>query len=198
MAPTIFHICHLQNLSPRDNVLWFKFTFLCLNLQVCVLSHFSHVWLFGTLWTVALQAPLSMGFSRQELWRGLPFTSSGGFPTQGSNLHLLHLLHWQASTLLLAPYKSKGGQNLQWNPEIFLFFSKDIFSSFSHIQRFQAAHLAVDCLCPLRTECYQTRDWEMLLIFSEPSELNYYCWGEKSNYPSNLLSSWPRHPPPHN
>ena len=33
---------------------------------VSVLSHFSHVRLFVTLWTVALQAPLSMGFSRQE------------------------------------------------------------------------------------------------------------------------------------
>ena len=38
----------------------------------CMLSHFSHVWLFGTLWTVAWQAPLSMGFSRQEHWSGWP------------------------------------------------------------------------------------------------------------------------------
>ena len=34
---------------------------------------FSHVRLFMTPWTVALQAPLSMGFSRQEYWSGLPF-----------------------------------------------------------------------------------------------------------------------------
>ena len=40
----------------------------------CVLSHFSRVWLCVTLWTLALQAPLSMGFSRQEYWRGLPCT----------------------------------------------------------------------------------------------------------------------------
>ena len=38
-----------------------------------VLSHFRHVQLFATLWTVACQALLSMGFSRQEYWRGLPF-----------------------------------------------------------------------------------------------------------------------------
>ena len=37
-----------------------------------MLSHFSHVWLFVTLWTVALQAPQSMGFSRQEYSSGLP------------------------------------------------------------------------------------------------------------------------------
>ena len=40
--------------------------------MACVLSCFSHVPLFVTLWTVARQAPLSMGFSRQEHWSGLP------------------------------------------------------------------------------------------------------------------------------
>ena len=35
----------------------------------------SHVQVFATPWTVAHQAPLSMGFSRQEYWRGLPFPS---------------------------------------------------------------------------------------------------------------------------
>ena len=42
-----------------------------------VLSHFSHVWLFVTLWTIAHQAPPSLGFSRQEYWSGLPFPSPG-------------------------------------------------------------------------------------------------------------------------
>ena len=37
-----------------------------------VLSRFSHVQLFVTLWTIAHQAPLSMGFSWQEYWSGLP------------------------------------------------------------------------------------------------------------------------------
>ena len=36
-----------------------------------MLSRFSHVQLFATLWTVAFQAPLSTGFSRQEYWSGL-------------------------------------------------------------------------------------------------------------------------------
>ena len=43
----------------------------------------SHVQLFATPWTVALQAPLSMGFSRQEYWNGLPFPSSRDLPNQG-------------------------------------------------------------------------------------------------------------------
>ena len=38
-----------------------------------VLSCFSHVRFCATQWTIACQAPLSMGFSRQEYWRGLPF-----------------------------------------------------------------------------------------------------------------------------
>ena len=38
----------------------------------CMLSRFSHVQLCATLWTIARQAPLSMGFSRQEYWGGVP------------------------------------------------------------------------------------------------------------------------------
>ena len=49
----------------------------------CVLSRFSHVWLFVTLWTVACRAPLSMGFSRQGYWNGLPCPSPGNFPNPG-------------------------------------------------------------------------------------------------------------------
>ena len=37
-----------------------------------MLSHFNYVGFFVTLWIVARQAPLSMGFSRQEYWSGLP------------------------------------------------------------------------------------------------------------------------------
>ena len=43
----------------------------------------SHVRLFATPWTVAHQAPLSMGFSRQEYWSGLPFPSPGDLPSPG-------------------------------------------------------------------------------------------------------------------
>ena len=43
----------------------------------------SHVRLFVTPWTVAYQAPLSMGFSRQEYWNGLPFPSPEDLPYPG-------------------------------------------------------------------------------------------------------------------
>ena len=45
---------------------------------------------FATPWTVADQAPLSLGFSRQEYWSGLPYPPPGGILTQGLNFHLLH------------------------------------------------------------------------------------------------------------
>ena len=48
-----------------------------------VLSRFSHVPLFATVWTVARQAPLSMGYFRQEYWSGLPFPSPGDLPNPG-------------------------------------------------------------------------------------------------------------------
>ena len=52
-----------------------------------------------TPWTVACQAPLSMGFSRQEYWTGLPFPIP-------SNPHPLCLLHWQADSLPLCHLRS--------------------------------------------------------------------------------------------
>ena len=47
---------------------------------VCMLSHFSRVQLFASLGAVALQAPLSTGFSRQEYWNGLPCSPPGELP----------------------------------------------------------------------------------------------------------------------
>ena len=46
-------------------------------------GRFSHVWLFVTLWTVAHQAPLPVGFSRQEYWSGLPCSPPGDLPNPG-------------------------------------------------------------------------------------------------------------------
>ena len=64
--------------------------------RACV---FIRVWLFVTLWTVAHQAPLSMGFYRQEYWSRLHFLLQGIFLTQGLNPHLLcfaggFFTHW--------------------------------------------------------------------------------------------------------
>ena len=55
---------------------------------MCVIS-----WLFATAWTVAWQAPLSIGFFRQEYWSELTVPSLADLPNQGLNPHLLHHLH---------------------------------------------------------------------------------------------------------
>ena len=69
--------------------------FKILNIVPCVwvLSCFSRAQLFVTLWTVACQAPLSMGFSRQEYWRGLPCPSPGHLPNPGVERTALSVLH---------------------------------------------------------------------------------------------------------
>ena len=61
---------------------------------------------FATPWTVAFQAPLSMGFSRQAYWSGWPFPPPGHLPYQGSNTCLLLLPHWQVDSLPLPIFQS--------------------------------------------------------------------------------------------
>ena len=51
--------------------------------SIGMLSCFSCVWVFPTLWTVVHQGPLSMGFSSQEYWSGLPCPPLGGLPDPG-------------------------------------------------------------------------------------------------------------------
>ena len=74
----------------------------------CVLSCFSHVLICVTRGTTVLQAPPSMGCSRQEYWRGCHALLQGIFPTQGLNPHLLRLLHWRAGSSPLAPPGKQG------------------------------------------------------------------------------------------
>ena len=54
-------------------------------------------------WAVVRQAPLPMEFSRQEYWSGFHTLPQGILPTNGWNLCLLCLLHWQPGSLPLAP-----------------------------------------------------------------------------------------------
>ena len=56
---------------------------MCVCVHIWVLNHFSHVWLYVIPWTIASQAPLSMGSSRQEYWSGQPFPSPGDPPDPG-------------------------------------------------------------------------------------------------------------------
>ena len=69
-----------------------------------MLSRFSRVRLCAPLWTVACQAPLAMGFSRQEYWSGLSISSSSGSSQPRDQTHVsYHFLHWQVYPLPPAP-----------------------------------------------------------------------------------------------
>ena len=83
-----------------------------IKLEVCMLPVLSD---FAALWTVAVlppnsplphsappQAPLFMKFPGQQYWSGWPFPPPGVFLTRGSNLPLLHLLHWQVDSAPLS------------------------------------------------------------------------------------------------
>ena len=76
-----------ENLRPRMvTYAWLRLR-MCVCVCVCVCARacvgtqlLSHVRLFVTPWTITCQAPLSMEFSRQEYWSGLPFPSPGDLP----------------------------------------------------------------------------------------------------------------------
>ena len=55
----------------------------------CMLSLFSPVWLFMTLWTIANQVPLSVGFPRQDYWSGLPYSPAADLPDQETEPRLI-------------------------------------------------------------------------------------------------------------
>ena len=72
-------------------------------------SYFSCVWLSETLWTRAHQVPLSIAFSRQKYWKGVPCPPPGDLPQPGIKSASFSLLHWQVSSLpLMSPAKPSG------------------------------------------------------------------------------------------
>ena len=106
--------CRKQNFMPFRENSYFNgklFTFYS-SCFLCMLSRFSHVWLFETLWTLAGQAPLSMRFSRQEYWSGLPSSRGSSLPrdlthvSYGSCTGRRVLYHWRHLGSPLASYRS--------------------------------------------------------------------------------------------
>ena len=66
------------------------------------INRFSRVQPCATLWTVACQAPLSVGFSILE-WAAMPFSRVSSPPRDPTHLSYISLLHWQEGSLPLAP-----------------------------------------------------------------------------------------------
>ena len=122
----------------------------------------SRVRIFATPWTVAHQAPLSMRFSRQEYGMGCHFILQGIFPTQGSNPHLLCLLHWQVESLPLVPQDQRPPMDSAPNtPRIWFWVH------FTHLS--------------LLPGTQQLRLWPL------PAE---GCWGRNLRVPRPLSSYW--------
>ena len=94
------------------------------SLKTPTLSCFSRLQLFVIVWTVARQAPLSMGFSRQAYRSGLPFPLPGHLPDPGIEPASLSLLHQQACSLLIEPPGKPP------NPHTWAQFQRDCFKCF--------------------------------------------------------------------
>ena len=112
------HTSILVGKNPRDREAWWATVhgvakswtqlsdFISL-FKLCVHAQLlSCVQLFEMPWTVACQAPLSLEFSTQEYWSGLPFPTLADLPDQGIEPRLSHLLHWQADSLPLCHLRS--------------------------------------------------------------------------------------------
>ena len=135
------------------------------------------------LWTVTRQALLSMGFSRQEYWSGLPCPSPGDLPTQRLNSCLLCVLHWQAGSLpLVLPRKLRGVQ-------IFialLLFSRSVVSD--SFQPYELQHTRPTCPSPSRGVCPSSCSfyWWCYPAFSSSDALFFFC---PQSFPASALTA---------
>ena len=112
------------------------------NSMECVLSRFSHAWLYMTLWTIACQTSLSKGFPRQEYWSGLPFPSPGDLPDPGIELMSPALAGgfittnatWEAQNNMEVPEKVKNSTcPLRWPTLYAVCFSPYLNKSTSYL-----------------------------------------------------------------
>ena len=102
------------------------FHFLIYLVRACMLSHFSCVRFLATLWTIVLQAPLSMEFSRQEYWSGLPCPLPGDLQDPGIEPESLTVpalasrLFTTISTIIHKLYAQDDSSTVAMKPSFFL------------------------------------------------------------------------------
>ena len=98
----------------------------------CVLSRFSHIQLFATLWTTTHQTPLSMEFSRQEYWSGLLCTPPGDLPDPGIEPTSLRSPALAGGFFMLAPLEkplSHQGSPLMLPTHSILFMDQEVLNT---------------------------------------------------------------------
>ena len=138
------------------------------------LSRFSHVWLLSTHWAVALQALLSMGFSRQGYWSGLPFPPPGDLAnpgiaprspmSQGDSLPLSHcwalLLPWCLNSYHIWP--QNPFHRISWGKGVFwTHFRKYWVRWFLRFFLTLASEKVVNCKCSdVYSSCLWSTNYE--------------------------------------
>ena len=105
----------------------------------------SHVRLFATPWTVAHQAPPSMGFSRQEYWIGLPFPSPGDLPNPGIKPGSPA---FQADALTSEP---PGKPFMKYRSQVFMNYNRKTYNSLKYTIFFLLFRMSFvsDCQIPM-------------------------------------------------
>ena len=133
-----------------------------LSICVCALSCFSRVWLFSLLWTIACQAPLSMGFSWQEYWGGLSCLSLGDLPDPVIKPGSPAVPAWQMDSL---PLSHQGcPSELRWMPNYcnLITYSFSSFFLFSWFLSFYFALVFFVSLNLFKT----TLNWSIIVLVS--------------------------------
>ena len=120
----------------------------------------SHVWLFATLWTVSPQAPLSMGFSRQEYWNGLPFPTPRSLPNPelkptslaspelSGKFSTTDCISWEALIMYADPNANTEGfygKKIACNPGICLNIPLNIYLMKQNLQDWFIHFMRVTC-----------------------------------------------------
>ena len=136
---------------------------------MCPLSSFSHVRLFATLWTVAHQAPLSMGFSRQGYWSGLPCPPPRDLPNPGNGPIFL-ISPVLAVSLLLAPPRKPNAHKRKKN---------QISLKFLIVSALLALYWYVAAFCLIHSATKLTT--HLGLNVSTPSEKDFTCFSNKEH-----------------
>ena len=151
---------------------------------VCVLSP---VWLFATPWTVAWQAPLSVGFYREEYWSRLPFPSPGDLPDPGTE-HSSPVL--QVDSLLLS---HRGRPQTEMQPLSsgkkektslhFLLWTEWFFFLDLFLEWHKSNRLSKKWRVMYRMRHHQKQvelEWVVLRLWKTD---NFYCWGSMLIFP---------------
>ena len=116
----------------------------------------SRVQLFATPWTLAYKAPLSMEFSRQEYWSGLPFLSPGDLPNPGIKPGSPAL---QTDTLLSEP---------PGKPQKFTFFYIAIFPKIRYLHSCKCIHSENPCISHIHLP---NSKYHLIFLFYDPDKV---------------------------